>query len=1077
MSTTTEILFNSPALHSLKRDQLVKLCKIHSIKASGKNVELIQKLRLHAQTLPKDSPLSIAARSEEHGPIPMQVQEPLPQGLEDEQEMGDDVSYQNSRSRPSEQWEMVMDSIEELDEESSQGTLTSQRTLGHNGGTGEFGTGGSKSTTVSSSIKAIATSLGLKKGNPKSTTTSTSSKKNTPFTPHAVQEPTDELSQMSTPYASLPEATSLPQTDHFTLNDTRMSIDGTEDIPLPGHVLRPGVPAPENARLSMGTGVPATPSRPTTTIRLISNPLSNPGAGVDHSYASGENGTPQLKPFKTSFDITFGSPIPNSSGLNFGGMSIWPPRTEEDVHMRGIYPALSFEDLPPSLEMKPPGTPAKPGDVTVHSPLAIPKSPDVFVFGTPHKLTDDQFRSAAASVLDEVNRKLREDGVKEVNTDIIGNLHPETKKEPPREIKPIPVSKRGEITNKFNRLHEEEFQKMEGIDSLVKRRAERLVPKKLSGDGEKVVLGKKRKSSVLADEGGIGSRRPSVIAPRRASNTRVISNGRRAKAIPGAFDFGNDEGDAEEQEDDRAGKRVKMDPDSALSPDEEAKKQEMAEQRRLELAKEKDAILKKLEANRARRRSSAAHGGLSGRKSGRLSVGKPRQSILVKPKPKPKFGFLSSAKSLVQSVWNRGKASTPVVAGPSQIPKASPTAKPEPVKGKTGPPSFVPTKKSSVAPPRASAAMASGSRGMSTRVSDPKLKADDAKSLSSNKGSIATSTSSRARSPPVAGSSRNSLQSNAGSRTSRTSSIVSPSSRATSIAGTAASRARSPTNVSSIGTRLSSTTGFSSIGDVGSMGVKNIAGRKSVAAKSSVPGSSSSRFSNVSSRLFAPTASSLAKMAKAPLPDASGSNKQTLTSITNSPAVAAASPAPTSSSTFSPRPGGIFSKPLALPPQSCIPTPVKSQLPNDEGATVGGGSSKQEKTTDTTSALSRTRSLNGRKPRISRSKVIARLASQRAAGTSSGGRVASASAIAPRPSNAAGGRVVSGKTRSSLGAKVSRASYGGGTRSRPSVGSSDGVMMSAKKRARQSEYARRKSKVGPLNFDGIAPKGVDVDMN
>ncbi|PPQ92172.1 hypothetical protein CVT25_008946 [Psilocybe cyanescens] len=1078
MSTTTQILFNSPALHSLKREQLVKLCKIHSIKASGKNVELIQKLRLHAQKLPKDSPLSIAARSEEHGPIPIQVQLPELQEQESEQETRDDASYQNARSRPSEQWEMVMDSIEELEEESSQGTLKSQRTLGHNGVAGEFGTGGSKSTTVSSSIKAIATSLGLKKGNSKSTTASTSSMRIAAFSPQAVQEATDELSQRSTPYSSLPESTSLPQTDHFTLDNTRMSIDGNTDIPLPGHVLRPGIPAPDNARLSMGTGAPSTPSRPTTTIRLISNPLSHPGPSVDHSYASGENGTPQLKPFKTSFDITFGSPAPNGSGFNFGSLNTWPPRSEDDVQMKGIYPTLSFEDLPPSLEMKPPGTPAKAGDVTVHESLALPRSPDVFVFGTPHKVTDDQFRSAAVSVLEDLNRQLREDGVEEIENDIIAKLHPGSLKEPPRKIKPIPASKRGEITDKFQRLHEEEFHKMEGIDSLVKRR-ERLVPKKLPGDGEKPVLGKKRKSSALGSDGGLGSRRPSAITARRASNTRVISNGRRAKALPGAFDMDDDD-DAEEQQEDRAGKRVKMDPESVLLPEEEAKKQEMAEQHRLELEKEKEAIRKKLEANRARRRSSAAHGGLSGRKSGRVSVGKPRQSILVKPKSKPaKFGFLSSAKSLVQSVWNRGKGPTPAVAGSSQIPKASTAAaKPEPAKEKMGPPSFVPTKKSSVAP-QVSAAVASGSRGPSTRISDAKQKAEDAKSLSSVRGSIASS--SRSRSPmPVAGSSRNSLQSNTGSR-SRTSSILSPGSRMSSIAGTAASRSRSPTNVSSIGTRLSSATGMSSIGDVGSMGVRNVAGRKSVMSRSSAAGSNSSRFSNVSSRLFAPTASSLAKMARSPPSGTDGPNKQTLGSITNSPVVTAS---PNASGTLSPRPGGIFSKPLTLPPQSGIPTPVKRRLLNDQattGAAGDGNSSKdQGKTTASSSTLVRTHSLNGRKPRISRSKVIARLASQRAAG-GSGPRAAGVSALAPRASNVAaavGGRVVSGgKTRSSIGAKVSRASYGGGTRSRPSVGASGGVVMSAKKRARQSEYARRRSKVGPLNFDGIAPKGVDVDMN
>jgi hypothetical protein len=109
MSATTQILFNSPALHSLKRDQLVQLCKAHSIRASGKNVDLIARLKQHAQTLPKDSPLSIASRSE---------------AIEDkENEVPSDMA------RPSQQWEVVMDTIPEDSE-----TL------------GEFGSSSSKSS-------------------------------------------------------------------------------------------------------------------------------------------------------------------------------------------------------------------------------------------------------------------------------------------------------------------------------------------------------------------------------------------------------------------------------------------------------------------------------------------------------------------------------------------------------------------------------------------------------------------------------------------------------------------------------------------------------------------------------------------------------------------------------------------------------------------------------------------------------------------------------------------------------------------------------------------------------------------
>lgn len=146
MSTTTQILFNSPALHSLKRDQLVKLCKTHSIKASGKNIELIERLKKHADTLPKDSPLSIAVREEDA----MDEFIKLRNRLEEMNEAGDeDASTRESTSvqmpRPSEQWEVVMESIEEMMEESSsKGTLTSLKTAGSMGSSGEFGTAMSK---------------------------------------------------------------------------------------------------------------------------------------------------------------------------------------------------------------------------------------------------------------------------------------------------------------------------------------------------------------------------------------------------------------------------------------------------------------------------------------------------------------------------------------------------------------------------------------------------------------------------------------------------------------------------------------------------------------------------------------------------------------------------------------------------------------------------------------------------------------------------------------------------------------------------------------------------------------------
>jgi hypothetical protein len=156
----------------------------------------------------------------------------------------------------------------------------------------------------------------------------------------------------------------------------------------------------------------------------------------------------------------------------------------------------------------------------------------------------------------------------------------------------------------------------------VKRRAERS-PQKRTSEEEKVIVGKKRKSGAIAKESpdvnDLRPRRPSGFAG-RASSTRVISKGGRSKVvIPGAF--GSEE---EEDEDARTGKRARMEPEAQPSPPEQEQKKSQQE---IRVERENEAIRKKLEANRARRRSSAAHGGFqgrkSGRKSGRISTGKP----------------------------------------------------------------------------------------------------------------------------------------------------------------------------------------------------------------------------------------------------------------------------------------------------------------------------------------------------------------------------------------------------------------------------------------------------------------------
>jgi len=413
----------------------------------------------------------------------------------------------------------------------------------------------------------------------------------------------DDLAKNSKPYSTIPESMVPPQTDHFTLDTGRTSLGGIDESPLPGHTLRPGIPAPLNARLSfgLGIGVPATPTRkaqPTTTIRLVSNPLSQQDVPDDTSYDEGESGTPQLKPFQTTFDITFGSPVPGDAfNSGFSGLSFWPPKRADDT---SIHPALISDVITPPR--------ALPQAKSNCADERVPLTP--FIFGSPHhKVSNNQFREAATSVLEEMNARLRAEGVDEIGVDIINKLHPSKgSSAAQREIKPIPTLKRGEITSKFDEVHLQEFSKMEGIDTFRQRQ-----PKEMKTDDEKgnMVVGRKRKSSAIEDA---HLHRPSVANKARVSTTRVISNGRRSKVVPGGF--GLDDEDEEVPDDSRAGKRVRVDSES-LKITEESKRKEEHE---LQLEKDKEAIRKKLEANRARRRSSAAARKSLGRNGPRPSV-------------------------------------------------------------------------------------------------------------------------------------------------------------------------------------------------------------------------------------------------------------------------------------------------------------------------------------------------------------------------------------------------------------------------------------------------------------------------
>ncbi|KAG1742973.1 hypothetical protein EDD22DRAFT_958849 [Suillus occidentalis] len=959
MSTTTQILFNSPALNSLKRDQLVKLCKIHKIKANGKTKDIIERLQLHAQTLPPDDPLSIATRCYKS---------------EDEQDStGEEGSRASAIARPSEQWEIVMDSIAEVDEDAAS-TLKNNRARDATQA-GEFGTNGGKASSVGSSLKAIATSLGLKRGNASSETTATASSKS-----------------------------SLTSTQSGKSQSTAPTELEPEVLPVPGQNALAGLPAPDNARLSISQG-PATTYNP--------NSLLSP---------------PKLNPFKTSFDLVPQTP----GGAESGG--IWPISPGGAKHER-LYPAIptfsAFNpvdtsdmdidiDFPGSLQSSTPArtkfnsgaTPKsdeKPSDIPqdLFSPaptltrarenassfrpqrspeklsgeLGIPHS-EPFIFGSPnpqHRLSNAQFRSAAQSVLDDMNARLQSEGVASIDFDVLGRRQQSTSIQ--STAKDLQQEKKAGTSQLFDKAHQAQFDKMDSITSHYAARrglpsnseAAPVLGKRKPAAEPASITGKTRKSSVVVKK----DRVPSTSSVR----LRPVSK----KVVPGGFGDNDDDDDGEE-DDRRESKRVRIDPiEDAELEKEEAKK-----------LKEREAIRRKLDANKAKRRSSM----------GRPSIGKSGQT----PKQTSRFAFLSSAKNLVSNVWNRGTtgskpnvpAAKPAPAPQTKTPALSVSSKVTKELSKAQ----SMTKKPSIIP---------GSSGV------PPVPKERVPSVSN--GKCMPSGSSLA---PVADS--------MSSRTSK-SPIQFPA------PGTSSRMGHSRTNsASSLG--VASRTNHAE--HVSSMGSKTSLANT---VKGATIGTARAR----SSTLMAPTASSLAKTSRLPVPSFSpfrvkdkvnekGKEQEketdTVENVANSPMV------PRSQ-------GRIFSQPL-ISPSSKLSEPQPQMSLAAAAVTLA---------TVKPPIPPKPKVMPGRRPRISRGKVIAKLASQREA------QHAGASAI-PRP------RVGASSSHASISVPRVRSSMGtnlGKGRQSHSVAKVDGdVLMSAKKRTRRSEYVRRRSRVDgeKMNVNG-----------
>ena len=846
----------------------------------------------------------------------------------------------------------------------------------------------------------------------------------------------DELASHSVPYSSIPKSSpsDMPQTDHFKFSTPDTTID--EHIPVqPGHP----TPAP-----SGGTTGPLK-----TTIRLVSASNSNSNSNLTQSPGVG---TPQLRPVDTPFDLLMGSPDARGQSR----VPMWPLSPQGR-----LYPTLPADELDEAKRhqeiSKIPGdsAPYRPSDRVqdLFSPapkppgqqkerVGIPRS-EPFLFGSPlprHSVSNKAFDTAAASVLEEMNKRLSAAGVQKVGADVFGTV-PVTSAAAKRDF----GSLRESGADRFDKIHEEQFNKMDSIANHYA--AKRGVPGS-----------KKRKSDVLG-HGSAPAKKRSSAAPHKRMG------------IPGGFDDEDDVDDVQEEGDRRMSKRVRvLEEDGGkdkgrrltISPKKSGAEEKQAE-------RERAATRKMLEVRKEKRRSSrhprASHVGPQAVSSTSppflLALRRWQYGLLTGPlsidkgKATPRFGILSSAKSIVRSVWNFG------VGSPM---KAS---KKEAAKSQTAP----------VAEPK-------GTKPAAPLPKKPSLPAASLPSEAANrKGFAPVRASSSASSKALA----DGVAAKGGASYSRQPSlrISSGTTRALNHApeggriGSRQSIRASANAASSTGTKY---TGDASRSSTSTGRVSGVVGTAAEGVNSSISNNKSSKDDNrnkasifsptgTTSRLFAPTASSLAKMRGASTVSKSKTStiiaqraktpprNAVLDAITNSPRGGG------NSYTGSPPPprDKIFTTPLLLSPVK--PGSLAAAASALAATTRSGAQSPERSLANRTTTATMTTKGSTRKPRISRSRIIAKLGAQRAAATSSSTATSSSSRLSSsRPTvataagskipRASGGAVRAPRVRSSM-ATATRRSYAGAK----SAGRGSDVLLSAKKHVRQSEFVRRRNRM------------------
>lgn len=360
---------------------------------------------------------------------------------------------------------------------------------------------------------------------------------------------------------------------------------------------------------------------------------------------------PRLQPYHTTFDLDMGTPgkgvalgqhmtvWPMSPGNNKG--RLYPPIPRFDEPCTGPSTNQTDEDVPMPGALYDEPAPSAPSTVAfhtiAHTPARLTSSaktetpkpapmPDIFspmpgrrstprngqfLFGSPlpqNKVTKKDFGEAAAAVLEEMNRRLAAAGVRQVDEKVASS---DSISAGPSNTSQANVNQQTSdaqsVQDRFAKAHEDAFAKM---DSIATHYAAKRCQPQASAEHQS----KKRKSDVLGHGPAPGAKRQS-----NAAGARVISNGVRKKmGVPGAFGDNDDEEneDGEDAGNRRASKRMRVTDEqgvhkgrrvSIVPPPNSGGTTEINP----EEEKKREAMRKKLEMNKARRRSSR----------GRVSVG------------------------------------------------------------------------------------------------------------------------------------------------------------------------------------------------------------------------------------------------------------------------------------------------------------------------------------------------------------------------------------------------------------------------------------------------------------------------